>query len=33
LVEERLLGFQLLAERNAWVTVHENLQAARGGGE
>jgi hypothetical protein len=29
LVEERLLGLQLPAERNAWVAVHEYLQAAR----
>jgi|GEM_PF-3801372 len=29
LVEERLLGLQLLAERKAWVAVHEYLQAAQ----
>jgi len=29
LVEERLLGLQLLAERKAWVAVHDSLQAAR----
>jgi hypothetical protein len=28
LVEERLLGLQFLAERNAWVVVHDSLQAA-----
>jgi hypothetical protein len=30
LVEERLLGLQLLAERKARVAVHDSLQAARG---
>jgi hypothetical protein len=30
LVEECLLRLQLLAERNAWVAVHEGLQAPRG---
>jgi hypothetical protein len=29
LVEEHLLGLQLLAERTAWVAVHDSLQAAR----
>jgi hypothetical protein len=29
LVEERLLGLQLLAERKAWVAVHDSLQEAR----
>jgi len=32
LVEERLLGLQLLAERKTWVAVHEYLQAARADG-